>query len=138
MKERTGHVSNSSSTSFLLFATKEAFEEVANKQNELTRHVANEVGKKYTRKFGSQDMVIIKEFTWGDSHILDDISPPDSYPKPPEDKDEKWEWEDDWGSAIYEAWRKFSRTLSETRSKDLIVEYDFEEGFEGDEYEEDY
>lgn len=64
MKVRDGHVSNSSSSSFLLIATKEAYEEAMAKLNDYEKYVAKKMQEKFSKKMGEQELVVVNEFNF--------------------------------------------------------------------------
>jgi hypothetical protein len=107
MKIRTGFVSNSSSSSFVLVATKEAVEAVFQKTSIYVQAVANFV-KTETKFLGKE--VCIFNGTIGDCSSWDNFNE-DDYPIP-EDID-----------GTYEAWEKFADFLKEETKGDMIYEW---------------
>lgn len=74
MKVRDGYVSNSSSSSFLLIATKEAYEKAKEKVDKYTAFVATEIQKKCTKNLGDQEIILVHQLSFenGDGTCITD------------------------------------------------------------------
>lgn len=124
MKVREGHVSNSSTSSFVLMTTKENYERALAEADPYTAAVAKALVDKDASKqvFLGRKMVVFTEysdmggegtFSWLDI----------KYKKPKAKKKEDDEDEDDYGEEDedkYEAWEKFQEILK--KKKDEVIE----------------
>jgi len=103
MKIRKGFVSNSSSSSFVLYATKENYDKMMQELNAFERDVAEHM-KTSEEKFMGIDVVSFSDFSdMGGNCSLDNFES-DNYQES-EDDDSFWE-------ARYEAWEKIQKMLS--------------------------
>lgn len=109
MKIRTGFVSNSSSSSFVLVATKEAVEAVFKKTSLYVEAVAKHI-KTETEFLGKE--VCVFNGTMGNCSSWDDFDE-DSIPMP----------EDEDFNGTYDAWETFTELLKEETKGDMIYEW---------------
>jgi len=145
MKIREGHVSNSSSSSFFIVATKKAYDEAKKKVSKLSAQTAEAVEKVF--KIGGQDLVIVN-ITYGESDDgqLDGVIkgyieehgkqklrncshklPQENMKYCPECGREAWsKGQDDYEirGIVQEAFARFTNALEEDK-KNAIVDHDF-------------
>jgi hypothetical protein len=143
MKVRDGNVSNSSSSSFLLIATKEAFEEAMTKVDDYEKYVAKKMQEKFGKKMGDQELVVVNEFSFDGDGVevtngIDepepqftskrgckhDVKESDSF-CPKCGKPRLVEEEVNPDASVSEAWYKFRSILEKSKKGVLVERRDF-------------
>jgi len=124
MKIRDGHVSNSSSTSYLIIATKEAWEEAKQKVRGLGAKIGKTIQQDNSTQIGYQKIIIFSYICGNDSDgQLDSVFRKCGYgAKFGKDKDEA---EIDWKKEAHKEWKKFKQALRDCEKKGDVIMKEF-------------
>jgi len=126
MKVRDGFVSNSSSTSYLIIATKEAWEEAKQKVRGLGAKIGKTIQQANSAQIGTQKVVMFSYVTGNDNDgQLDSVFRKCGYgAKFGKDKDEA---EIDWKKydEAYKAWEEFKQALRDCEKKGDVIMKEF-------------